>query len=139
MVQRIKDCIPTSSPPPSGGEGGGGIPEDTKYSLILHGLCRKYVISSPLERHVFSIIENMSRHGALCLYKTDKFVEYSGGTASEVETVLSNFEERGLIEKGKLKTTPGWKLTKEVRRSADFLKDKIDRLGKDPKTKRTFT
>ncbi len=133
MVQNIKDVLSTSSPPSSGGEGSGGIPEDTKYSLILHGLCKKYGVTCSLERHVFSIIENMSRHGILCLYKTDKFVEYSGGTGDEIETVLISLEERGLIEKGKLKTTPGWRLTKEVRKSADFLKDKIDRLGKDRK------
>lgn len=106
-------------------------PDEAKYSLVMHGLCKKYGVADPLGRHVLSIIENMSRHGRLCLYPPEKLTEYSGGKVEDVESVLSQLENRSIIKKGKMKSTDGWKLEDRVRRSADFLKEKIDRLGKD--------
>ncbi len=105
-------------------------PDDTKYSLVMHGLCKKYDIKTSLERHIFSIIENMSRSG-LCLYKLEQLSEYSGGTPEEIGVVLSDLERQGRIAKGKLKQTNGWRLTDDVRKSANWFKDKIGRFGKD--------
>ncbi|MCX6819876.1 MAG: hypothetical protein NT019_01105 [Candidatus Adlerbacteria bacterium] len=99
-------------------------PDDAKYSLIMHGLCKKYGVKEPLERHIFSIIENMSRN-MLCVYKLEQFAKYSGGTPEEIERVLEKLEHRNCIVRGKAKQTNGWRLTEEVRRSAKWFKEAI--------------
>lgn len=107
-------------------------PDDIKYSLVMHGLCKRYGVKDPLEKHIFSIIENMSRNGGMCLYGVEKMIEYSGGAAPEIERALSNLQAKELIVRGKLRTTNGWKLSLEVRRQANWFKAKIDasRRGK---------
>ena len=109
-------------------------PDDTKYSLVMHGLCKKYGIKEPLERHIFSIIENMSRYGRPCLYTLQKFVAYSGGSERDIESTLQRLESNGIIARTMLKTTKGWKLTEDVQKSAVWFKEKIGRFGKDRKS-----
>ena len=100
--------------------------DDTKYTLVMHGLCKKYKVESPLARHIFSILENMSRYGRPCLYTNLRLSEYSGGSEADIETLLQLFESGGIIEQKMLKQTRGWKLTNEVRASADWIKQKIE-------------
>ncbi len=99
----------------------------------MHSLCKKYDVKEPLERHLFSIIENMTRHNQYCLYKLGQLAEYSGGNESDIAATLERLEKDNIIESGFVKKTPGRRLTAEVRKSANFIKAKIDRFGKDPK------
>ena len=107
--------------------------ESVKYSLIMHSLCKQYEITEPLERHIFSILENMTRRNQYCLYKLEQLAEYSGGSESDIAATLEKLKRNTVIESGFVKKTPGWRLTAGVRKSANFIKGKIDRYGKDPK------
>lgn len=107
--------------------------DEAKYTLVMHGLCKQYGVVEPVGRHVFSIIENMSRHGRICLYTHETLAKYSGGNEQEIEAVLRILAGKEVIVSSKLKQTKGWKLSDEVRRQADRIKGKIDRFGKDPK------
>lgn len=106
--------------------------DDTTYTLVMHGLCKKYGIEHALEKIVFSTIESMSR-GRLCLFNPEKLKRYSGGTVSEVRRVLDRLQSDGIIVPGKANYTNGWRLADDVRRSANVIKAKIGRMGKDPK------
>jgi len=105
---------------------------DAIYTLVMHGLCKKYGIESAFEKLVFSTIESMSR-GRLCLFSPEKLTKYSGGTVSEVKEVLDRLQGDGIIAQGKANHTNGWKLADDVRQSANVIKAKINRLRKDPK------
>jgi hypothetical protein len=107
--------------------------EEVKYCLIMYWLCKEHSIKTPLERYVFSTIENMTRHNEYCIYKIEQLAEYSGGDEADIAATLEQLERNGLIESGFVKKSPGWRLTTEVRKSANFIKGKIDRYGKDPK------
>jgi hypothetical protein len=100
------------------------------YTLVIHKLCEKFAIKTPLDKLVFSLIENMSRIMPLCLYKPDKIAVLTGGTVEEVEDILSKLANRNIIEKGVLGTTKGWRLTAEVRMSAKEYKSEIDRSSR---------
>jgi len=127
-MQRLGDMMPPLPPRPDTSQP--SDPDEAKYSLVMHGLCKKYDVRKPLERHIFSIIENMSRSGRLCLYPPAKLVTYSGGDISEVETALHDLESRQLIERARMKSTNGWKLTGHVRESAKHFKVLIDRTNR---------
>ena len=108
-------------------------PDDSKYTMVLHGLCKKYGIKDPLGRHILSIIENMSRRGRVCLYRLETLAEYSGGSELEIEATLQRLESKDIIVGTKLKKTNGWKLAEEVRKHANWLKQNIDHLAKESK------
>ena len=124
-MDRINKFFPSVSP------GTPDDPDDTKYSLIMHGRCKKYGIRDPLERHIFSIIENMSRSGRPCLYKLESFMAYSGGSESDIESTLQRLESSGIIIRAKVKATNGWKLSEDVQKSAVLFKRKISQPRKD--------
>jgi hypothetical protein len=107
--------------------------EEVKYCLIMYWLCKEYSIQTPLEKYIFSTIENMTRHNEYCIYKIERLAEYSGGNESDIAATLERFESNNIIESGFVKKTPGWRLTAQVRKFANFTKGKIDRYGKDPK------
>lgn len=123
-MNRIDAVIASRPPTPS------DDPDDRKYSLIMHGLCKKYGVNEPLERHIFSIVENMSRN-MLCVLKPEQFAKYSGGTPEEVERVLQRLEHKDCIVRGKAKQTDGWKLAEDVRRSARWFKQNIELKAKN--------
>ena len=123
MTEQLGNILYTQPKPPD--------LEDELYTMVMIGLCKKYSITSPLARLVFSTLENMSRGSHICLFKPEKFAKYSGGSETEIETMLQRFENEHIIERAKLKKTNGWKLTAEVRRSAKEFKLHIDGAAKN--------
>ena len=99
--------------------------EDAKYTMVIHSLCKMYDIKDPLDRHVFSILENMSRGNKVCAYLPKRFAEYSGGSELQIETIIQRLKDDGIITEGKWGHTNGWKLTDDVRESAEWFKKAI--------------
>jgi hypothetical protein len=108
-------------------------PDDTKYTTVLHGLCKKYDVKDPLGKHIFSIIENMSRRGRPCLYTLETLAKFSGGSESDIEAILQHLESIDAVARTKLKKTDGWKLADDARKYANWLKQNIGLLAKESK------